>query len=56
MTTQLPTPVPATAAKVAKNGGLIAGLGAVALIVACAAGCAIPVVAAASARCAAGVG
>lgn len=46
MTTQLPTPVLATSSKV-KRGGLVAGLGAGAVMLACAAACAIPLVAAA---------
>lgn len=46
MTTQLPTPV-LTPSGTAKRGGLIAGLGAGAVMLACAAACAIPVVAAA---------
>lgn len=46
MTTQFPTPVFTTSSKV-KRGGLIAGLGAGAVMLACAAACAIPLVAAA---------
>ena len=46
MTTQLPTPVLNTPSK-AKRTGLVAGLGAGAVMLACAAACAIPLVAAA---------
>ena len=47
MTTQLPTPVHSSTAKSVKRGGLVAGIGAGALVLACAAACAIPLVAAA---------
>ena len=47
MTTQLPTPVHSSATKNVKRGGLVAGIGAGALVLACAAACAIPLIAAA---------